>query len=88
MALGALNHLGHWHGTWTRPLIYTSWHLLQMDEAKTQKQASEGGASTPIHPFKEIFQRFHPQKWQQKLHLWSRNETMKFWRVFFCLYAN
>lgn len=49
LALGALNHLGHWHGTCTRPLIHTSWRLLPLEEAKTQKPASQDGVSAPTH---------------------------------------
>lgn len=49
LALGALNHLGHWHGTCTRPLIHTSWRLLPLDEAKTLNAASQDGLSAPTH---------------------------------------
>ena len=48
LALGPINHLGHWHGTCTRPLIHTSCCLLPLDEAKTQNLPSLGGVSAPI----------------------------------------
>lgn len=39
LALGTLNHLGHWHGSATRPLIHTSLCLPPLDRAKNTESA-------------------------------------------------
>lgn len=39
LALGTLNHLGHWHGSATRPLIHTSLCSPPLHEAKNTESA-------------------------------------------------